>query len=127
MRCASSICRDALPSSNTRCFKDGWTTPDDLRLREFPWPGLGTFLIGTTHLSHYSRRINTPGVFMAESASLFATPQPRNVDWDLARLTRANVLMVGSDAKISDLIFAIWSMLDAPIRVRRADERLALG
>jgi hypothetical protein len=52
---------------------------------------------------------------------------PRNLDWDLARLTKANVLLVGSEPAVSNLIFSIWSILDAPIEVRRRHERLVLG
>ena len=52
--------------------------------------------------------------------------QPRNVDWDLARLTKANLLLVGAEQTVSNLVFAIWSILDGPILVRRRNERLVL-
>ena len=52
--------------------------------------------------------------------------QPRNLDWDLARLTKANLLLVGPEHTVSNLVFAIWSILDGPIVMRRAHERLVL-
>jgi|SRR5580765_6697587 hypothetical protein len=79
---------------------------------------------------------------MAQSARLsegvaaprMFAPQPRNdrdanarnLDWDLARVTKANLLLVGAEQTVSSLVFAMWSLFDGPILVRRRHERLAL-
>lgn len=69
------------------------------------------------------------------SARAFA-PQTRNnrpelhakkADWDLARVTKANLLLVGSEQTVSNLVFAMWSIFDGPIAVRGPHERLRLS
>src|SRR4051794_30534448 len=51
---------------------------------------------------------------------------PRNLDWDLARVTKANLLLVGAEKTVSSLVFAMWSLFDGPILVRRRPEPLSL-
>jgi len=63
-------------------------------------------------------------------------PQTRNdrpelhakkADWDLARVTKANLLLVGSEQTVSNLVFAMWSIFDGPIVVRGPQDRLRLS
>lgn len=73
-----------------------------------------------------SDRAAAPRAMTAQSRNDRPDTQPRNVDWDLARLTKANLLLVGAEQTVSNLVFAIWSILDGPILVRRRNERLVL-
>lgn len=73
-----------------------------------------------------SERAAAPRAFTVPSTHDRSDSQPRNLDWDLARLTKANLLLVGPDQTVTNLVFAIWSILDGPIVVRRRNERLLL-
>ncbi len=73
-----------------------------------------------------SERAAAPRAMSAQSRNDFNLP-PRPIDWDLARLTKANLLLVGAEQTVSNLVFAMWSILDGPIVVRRRNERLALA
>lgn len=61
-------------------------------------------------------------------------PRPRNerdaqrqkMDWDLARLTKANLLLVGAEQTVSNLVFAMWSVFEGPIVTRSRGARLDL-
>ena len=78
----------------------------------------------------------SPRLFEGPAARRVFAPQPRNdrcdvhprnVDWDLARVTKANLLLVGGEQTVSNLVFAMWSIFDGPIAVRGSHERLRLS
>lgn len=73
-----------------------------------------------------SERAAAPRALTVQPKHDRSDTQPRNLDWDLARLTKANLLLVGPEQTVSNLVFAIWSILDGPIVVRRRHERLVL-
>ncbi len=50
-----------------------------------------------------------------------------NKDLDVARLRRTNLLLVGTELMVSNLICSLWSNFVEPIVVRRRDERLRLA
>lgn len=55
-----------------------------------------------------------------------ARPASRNADCDLARVTKANLLIVGTEQVVSTLIFSMWALFDGPVVVRRRGEPLQL-
>lgn len=48
-------------------------------------------------------------------------------DQELARRTRVNVMVVGSERVVSDVVVSMWRCFDGPIIVRRDGERLRLS
>jgi len=67
-----------------------------------------------------------PRVFAPQPRNDRCDVHPRNVDWDLARVTKANLLLVGGEQTVSNLVFAMWSIFDGPIAVKGPHERLRL-
>jgi len=49
-----------------------------------------------------------------------------HMDWDVARITKANLLLIGAEHLVSNLVFSLWSSFSGPVVVRRQDERLQL-
>ena len=47
-------------------------------------------------------------------------------DWEFARLSRANLLLVGAEMMVSSFLCSLWSNLAEPVAVRRRGERLRL-
>jgi hypothetical protein len=58
-----------------------------------------------------------PGVAGAESPDR---------DWEFARVSRANLLLVGTELMVSNFLCSLWSDLVEPVAVRRRGERLRL-
>src|SRR5512145_345689 len=48
-------------------------------------------------------------------------------DRELARRTRANVMVVGRERAVSDAVVSLWRCFPGPIRLRRDGERLRLS
>jgi hypothetical protein len=48
-------------------------------------------------------------------------------DRELARRTRTNVMVVGSERGASDVVVSLWRYFDGPVIVRRDGERLRLA
>jgi Sigma-54 interaction domain len=48
-------------------------------------------------------------------------------DWDLARLTTVNLLVVGAEDEVAKLIMSLWPYLVTPIVVRHRGEPLRLS
>ena len=68
-----------------------------------------------------------PRAFAPQPRSNRPELQAKKADWDLARVTKANLLLVGSEQTVSNLVFAMWSIFDGPIVVRGPRERLQLS
>jgi len=51
---------------------------------------------------------------------------PLHMDWDVARITKANLILIGAEQLVSNLVFSLWSSFNGPIVVRRHEERLQL-
>ena len=49
-----------------------------------------------------------------------------HMDWDVARITKANLLLIGAEHLVSNLVFSLWSSFSGPVLVRRQDEHLQL-
>jgi hypothetical protein len=47
-------------------------------------------------------------------------------DLDFARATRANLLLVGTEPAVSNLVCSLWSTFDEPLMIRRSGDRLHL-
>ena len=71
-----------------------------------------------------------PDRFDLEFSARAARPRRRDVrlsqDWELARHTTANVLVVGTDQIDSSVALSMCSSIDGPIVIRRQGERLDL-
>jgi hypothetical protein len=47
-------------------------------------------------------------------------------DMDFARACRANLLLVGAEPAVADLLLSLWSTLGEPLMIRRGGDRLQL-
>lgn len=55
------------------------------------------------------------------------TAPPPTDDRELARRTRANVMLLGRERVASDVVVSMWRHFDTPVLIRRDGERLRLS
>jgi len=65
--------------------------------------------------------------FTPQSAHQRHGGEPPGSDERIARLTRANLFVVGADDVVAQLVSSLWPYLDPPVAVRRRGEPLGLA